>query len=126
MTDTETTLAALKQRMAEFVHQRAWEKYHRPKNLAMSLAIEAAELMEPLRWLTPKASWAAAREEPTKSYLRKEMADVLLVLLSLADYLGVDLLAAALEKLEENRARYPAELARGRADKYTAYVKKKG
>lgn len=87
----------------------------------MALAIEAAELMEPFRWMTTAASWRAAREEPMASAVRDELADVVLLALSMADYLGIDLVAAARAKLQRNRERYPVERARGRADKYTAY-----
>lgn len=119
-------LAALQAEVAAFNRERRWRQFHAPKNLAMALAIEAAELMEPFRWQTPAASWKTARQEPTAGYVRDELADVLLILLSLAEYLEIDLVAAARAKLERNRARYPADRARGRADKYTAYVEGEG
>ena len=78
--------------------------------------------MEPFRWSTPAASWTQCRTEPTASAVRAELADVLLLAVSMADYLGIDLIDAARAKLEVNRTRYPADRARGRADKYTAYA----
>ncbi len=115
-------LAALQAEVSAFNRERAWRRFHAPKNLAMALGIEAAELMEPFRWATPAASWAIARTEPTASAVRAELADVVLLALSMADYLGIDLVDAARAKLETNRVRYPADRARGRSDKYTAYT----
>lgn len=116
-------LAALQRDVAAFNRERAWRQFHAPKNLVMALAIEAAELMEPFRWLTPAASWRAAREGATAAYLRDELADVMLLALSLASYLDLDLVEVTRAKLEKNRERYPADRSRGRADKYTAYAK---
>lgn len=126
MTDSHAVPApfdALCADVAAFNRERAWEQFHAPKNLAMALAIEAAELMEPFRWLTPEESWAAARPDgAAAAAVRAELADVVLVAISLANYLGLDLVEIARAKLEQNRARYPADQARDRADKYTAYA----
>lgn len=109
--------------VSAFNREREWAQFHAPKNLAMALGIEAAELMEPFRWLTPEQSWEAARAGGAAAQtVRNELADVMLLAISLADYLGLDLVAITRDKLERNRARYPAEQARGRADKYTAYA----
>lgn len=116
-------LAALQSAVRAFNKARSWRKFHAPKNLSMALAIEAAELMEHFRWMTPARSWKAAREEPTASHVRDEMADVLLVLLSLADYLQIDLVAAAEAKLRRNGEKYPEAESRGRSEKYTAYTR---
>lgn len=113
--------AQLQRAVSAFNRARKWKKFHAPKNLAMALAIEAAELMEPLRWSTPADSWKLAKHPATREEMTREMADVLLVLTSLADYLKIDLLAAAQEKLALNEQRYPAAQAKGRSDKYTAY-----
>ncbi len=113
--------AELQRAVSAFNKARKWKKFHAPKNLAMALAIEAAELMEPLRWATPADSWKLAKDPATREELAREMADVLLVLTSLADYLGIDLLEAARAKLALNERRYPAEQSKGRSDKYTAY-----
>ncbi len=118
---TPDRLAVLQREVAEFNRERDWRQFHAPKNLAMALAIEAAELGEPFRWLTPAASWRAARTGETAAYLRDELADVLLIALSLASYLDIDLVDVTRAKLARNRTRYPVDRARGRADKYTAY-----
>ncbi|WP_050469857.1 nucleotide pyrophosphohydrolase [Herbaspirillum chlorophenolicum] len=103
----------------QFSSERDWLRFHTPKNLAMALSVEAAELMEHFQWLPTGADHeldAAAREG-----IRHEMADVLVYLIQLADHTGVDLRSAVLEKMELNRRKYPVEQARGSSRKYTAY-----
>lgn len=109
-------LAAL---IRAFAEERDWDQFHTPKNLAMGVAIEAAELMEEFHWLTPEQS---GRLPPEKlEPVRHEMADVLVYLVLLADKLGVDLLAAAAEKIAINARKYPADTVRGKATKYDKY-----
>jgi dCTP diphosphatase len=115
------SLDALQREVRAFNDARAWRQFHSPKNLAMALSIEAAELAEPFRWDTDSEAWARAQTADGRAHLAHEMADVLLLLLSLADYNDVDLLDAARAKLALNAARYPEDKARGRAEKYTAY-----
>ena len=109
-------LAAL---IRAFAAERDWDQFHTPKNLAMGVAIEAAELMEEFHWLTPEqsAQLPAEKLEP----VRHEMADVLVYLVLLADKLGIDLLAAAAEKIAINASKYPADTVRGKATKYDKY-----
>ena len=102
-----------------FAKERDWEQFHTPKNLAMGVAIEAAELMEEFQWLTPEQS--ARLPQQTQDAVRHEMADVLVYLVLLADNLGVDLLAAAREKVAINAGKYPADTVRGKATKYDKY-----
>lgn len=109
-------LAAL---IRAFAAERDWEQFHTPKNLAMGVAIEAAELMEEFHWLTPDESRALPPEQ--LQAVRHEMADVLVYLVLLADKLGVDLMAAAAEKIAINAKKYPADTVRGKATKYDKY-----
>ncbi len=102
-----------------FAEERDWDQFHTPKNLAMGVAIEAAELMEEFHWLTPKQSVRLAPEKLEAA--RHEMADVLIYLVLLADKLGVDLMAAAAEKIALNAKKYPADTVRGKATKYDKY-----
>ncbi len=102
-----------------FAHERDWDQFHTPKNLAMGVAIEAAELMEEFHWLTPEQSGQLPPE--TLQAVRHEMADVFVYLVLLADKLGVDLMAAAAEKIQINAGKYPADTVRGRATKYDKY-----
>lgn len=113
--DTEKITAFLR----EFVHSRDWDKFHTPKNLAMALAGEAGELLELFQWLTPEES-AHVTDDPEKATaLRHEIADIQVYLLRLADKLNIDLEAAVWEKMEQNAKRYPVELSKGHARKYT-------
>ena len=102
-----------------FAKERDWDQFHTPKNLAMGVAIEAAELMEEFHWLTPEQSGQLPPE--TLQAVRHEMADVFVYLVLLADKLGVDLFAAAAEKIAINAGKYPADTVRGKATKYDKY-----
>jgi dCTP diphosphatase len=116
------SLSSLVAAVRAFNDAREWQRFHSPKNLVMALTIEAAELAEPFRWDTDEESWARAASEEGRAQLRDEMADVLLLLASLASYNRIDLFDAARAKLARNAERYPVERARGRADKYTRYT----
>ena len=118
-TDAPKSLAELARALRAFARERDWEQFHTPKNLAIGVSVEAAELLEEFHWLTPEQS--AALPAATLQAVRHEMADVLVYLVLLADKLGVDLLAAAGEKLALNAAKYPAERVRGKATKYDKY-----
>ena len=112
-TDRSTTVADLRAMMDAFVRARLWKKYHQPKNLAMSLAVEAAELMEHFQWLTPRQARALLKEPAARKEVADEMADVLAFLLSLANATGIDLSAAFVAKMATNERKYPAHLCRG-------------
>ena len=112
-------LRALQQRVAAFAAERDWEPFHSPKNLAMALSVEAAELVEEFQWLTEEQSRALDAER--RERVRLELADVFIYLLRIADKLGVDLVTAANDKIVLNEKKYPAERVRGDARKYTEY-----
>ena len=100
-----------------FTAERDWQTFHSPKNLAMALCVEAAELLEVFQWMSEDDS---RRLEPaTKAAAGEEIADVLLYLLMLSDALGVDPIAAAKLKMAANARKYPVEKARGTSAKYT-------
>lgn len=101
-----------------FVAERDWDQFHSPKDLAVGLAVEAGELLENFQWSDP-APEDLRKDEARMARVRHETADVLLYALLLADKLGFDPVEAAREKLAINRAKYPADRARGRASKYT-------
>jgi dCTP diphosphatase len=113
------SLKALQQRVAAFAAAREWEPFHSPKNLAMALSVEAAELVEEFQWLTEEQS--RALDADRRERVRLELADVFIYLLRIADKLGVDLVAAANDKIVLNEKKYPAERVRGDARKYTEY-----
>jgi dCTP diphosphatase len=113
-TDQTTSVAVLRAAVKAFVAERAWEPFHSPKNLAMSIAIEAAELMERVQWLTVEESWQAGRNPDQRAGLAEEIADVGSYLLALVNVLDLDLTQTLLSKLEKNRAKYPVKEFRGR------------
>ncbi len=110
-------LADLTERIRAFRDARDWMQFHNPKNLACSIVIEAAELLEHFQWKTPKES--AAHVIASKDQISTEIADVAVYVIELADNLGIDLHAAILRKMAINEAKYPVEKAKGSAAKYT-------
>jgi len=112
-------LLVLRDKLREFADARDWDQFHSPKNLSMALMVEVAELMEHFQWLTEAQSGDLATQN--KAAVAEELADILLYLVRLSDKLGVDLREAALHKLEKNAAKYPADVVRGSAKKYSEY-----
>jgi NTP pyrophosphatase (non-canonical NTP hydrolase) len=111
-------LSVLEERVRRFRDERDWRRFHTPKDLAVSIAIVAAELLEHFQWRTPEETAADLADPAKREEIGREMADVLILLLSAADVTGIDLHEAALRKIEENARKYPVEKSRGRADKY--------
>ncbi|NGZ82819.1 nucleotide pyrophosphohydrolase [Duganella aceris] len=95
----------LRERTRQFARDRDWAPFHTPKNLAMALSVEVAELVEHYQWLPSGAE--AELDDAARTGIRHELADVLLYLVQLADKHGVDLHAAALEKIQLNAIKYP-------------------
>ena len=104
-------LADLQQRLRAFAAARQWQPYHTPKNLAMALMVEAAELQELSQWLPPDESQQLTADPAHKERASEEIADVLLYLLQLADHTGVDLRDAVERKLVKNAIKHPVPLA---------------
>ena len=111
------TLASLRRDLRRFADARDWGQFHTPKNLAMALSVEAAELLECFQWLTAEQSTKLAADD--RRAVEEEVADVLLYLLRLTDILDIDPLRAAQRKMNLNRRKYPVALARGSARKYS-------
>ena len=114
MSDQATTIAELRENVAAFVAERDWQQFHAPKNLAMSLAIEAAELMEHFQWISAEESRRLPEDPEKLGPIGEEMADVLCYLLALANELEIDLSAAFFDKMGKNAEKYPAAEYRGR------------
>lgn len=112
-------LNELKMRLRRFADERDWDQFHSPKNLAMALIVEAAELVEHFQWLTQDESNSLTPEKQKE--VEAEIADILIYLVRIADKLGIDLLNAAGKKIEKNAAKYPAEKVRGLSRKYNEY-----
>jgi dCTP diphosphatase len=115
----QSDLLLLRDKLRVFAEARDWDQFHSPKNLSMALMVEVAELMEHFQWLTEAQSFDLAADN--KSAVSEELADILLYLVRLSDKLEVNLLEAALRKLEKNAVKYPAEQVRGSAKKYSEY-----
>ena len=114
MSDAETAVSDLRKLVHEFVAERDWEQFHAPKNLAMALAIEAAELMEHFQWINVEAS-RRVRQDPEKlGEVSDELADVLCYALAIANELEIDVTRAMSVKMEKNRQKYPVDEFRGR------------
>src|SRR5262245_52458689 len=113
MPDSTTTFAELRELVRRFVDERDWRQFHSPKNLSMSLAIEAAELMEHFQWIDAAESRRLADDPAQLAAVREEIADCCCYLLALSNELQLDLAAAVRDKMVKNAAKYPAEQSRG-------------
>ncbi len=111
----------LRNRVNNFVTERDWAQFHTPKNLAMAMIVEAAELVEQFQWDTPQESTQLTPEK--REAVSHELADTFVYLLRIAEVLGIDLIQAANEKIDLNAKKYPVEKVRGSNAKYTAYEK---
>lgn len=105
--DSKTTVQELRLAIKKFVDDREWGQYHTPKNLGISISIEAAEIMEHFQWLTPQESIELVRDPAKRAEAADELADVLIYCLSLANQLDVDISRVVLEKLDRNQDRFP-------------------
>lgn len=112
-------LERLRDALRNFALERDWDQFHSPKNLAMALSVEVAELVEHFQWQTEEQSSHPSPE--VLAAVREEVADVLLYLIRLSDQLGIDVIAAADDKLAVNARKYPADKARGSSKKYTDF-----
>jgi dCTP diphosphatase len=109
----------LRDAIKTFIGERDWEQFHSPKNLAIALSVEVTEVVEHFQWLTEEQSTNLPPEQ--RAEVRAEIGDVTIYLVELADKLGIDLVEAAKAKLEVNAKKYPADLVKGKATKYTEY-----
>jgi dCTP diphosphatase len=117
--DKSTIIYQLRQLAQDFVDEREWGKYHNPKDLSISIAIEAAELMEHFQW-GGQGDVVKIMEDAEKfKSIKEELADVMILCLNLANNLDIDVSQAIAEKIEKNKDKYPAELVRGNYRKYT-------
>ena len=114
---TTDPLVPLVEALRSFAQARDWGQFHTPKNLACALCVEASELLEHFQWLTEAQSQTLAPDK--KDQVAAEAADVFLYLLQLCDSLGIDLVAAAQQKMLANAEKYPVATARGNAKKYS-------
>lgn len=112
-------LEQIKMYLRDFAQKREWTKFHSPKNLAMALSVEVAELLEHFQWLTESESRQLKEEQLAP--IADEIADVQLYLVRLADQLNIDIAQAIATKTVKNEANYPVDRVKGSAKKYTEY-----
>ena len=105
--DVRTTVSELRQAVGQFVRERSWERYHTPKNLAMSIAIEAAELMERFQWYSSEESVTLVKDAEVYTAVADELADVVIYCLALSNQADIDVSAAIRDKLDQNADRFP-------------------
>ncbi|MFC2083553.1 nucleotide pyrophosphohydrolase [Bacteroidota bacterium] len=107
------------EKINKFVDVRDWDKYHSPKNLAMALSAETAEIVELFQWLTEEESYKL--DEKKMKMLKEEIGDVMIYLTNLASKFDMDPVEAALQKLKLNEQKYPVDRVKGSNKKYNEY-----
>ena len=112
--DSTTTVGDLRRAVHDFVDERDWYRHHTPKNLAMSIAIESAELMEHFQWPGAEESKALVENDAARAEIADELADVLIYALSFANSAGIDVSDAVFRKLDRNQTRFPVEVVRAK------------
>ena len=120
----DQTFLHLQKRVREFIQERDWLKFHSPKNISMSIAIEAAELMEHFQWLGADESKELLRDKTKRGEIEDELADIAIYILDFCEHFGVDLEKSILNKLDKTAKKYPVHLVKGKAHKYTYYLKR--
>ena len=123
MMDTIHTLDSLQHlrlRINQFVNERDWAQFHTPKNLAMAMIVEAAELVEHFQWDTPAESQQLTDKK--REAVSHELADTFVYLLRIAEVLNIDLIEATNKKIDLNALKYPVDKAKGSNAKYTEYL----
>jgi len=113
LSDTETTISQLRERVQKFVDDREWRKYHNPKNLSMAIVIEASELMELFQWATADELDILIEDTNNFAKMEEELADVIIFCLSLANTVNLDVTQAILKKITRNERKYPVERFKG-------------
>lgn len=114
------SLSELRERVNQFVAERDWAQFHTPKNLAMAMIVEAAELVEVFQWDTPNESQQL--DDAKLEAVQHELADTFVYLLRIAEVLDIDLIVAANDKVTLNALKYPADKVKGSNAKYTQYL----
>lgn len=111
-----TEIKAITEKIKKFRDERDWKQFHNHKDMALSMMLEAAEVLEHFQWKSPAE--VEAHGQACKDEISEELADVAMYLFELADNLGIDLSEAILSKLKKNAQKYPVEKAKGKHTKY--------
>lgn len=118
---SDATLTQLTAQVRRFVHERDWAQFHTPKDLAIGLSTEAAEVLEHFRFRSDREIAARLADESFRRAVGHELADALYFILLICDRFGLDAAQMLEEKLAISAQRYPVEKAKGKNLKYTAY-----
>ena len=117
--DEKMTISQLKNEIEKFSEEREWKKYHNPKDLAISISIESAELLENFQWLTDQEIIQKLEDSEKLAKIKSELADVLVYTISLSNKLSFDISEIILDKMKKNKRKYPVEKIKGKYKKYT-------
>lgn len=117
--DDKTTIEELKKLVVKFRDERDWKKYHKPKDLAESISIEAAELLEKFQWKSDEEINEMLKDKEKVDKVSDELADIIDYCLSFSDVTKIDISEALKRKIEENKKKYPVEKVKGNYKKYT-------
>ena len=112
--DKTTTFSEIKAIVKRFIEERDWTKYHKPKDIALSIAVETGELLELFQWRTDKEIEELLKKQSFKKDLEDEIADVLIYIFSLAIQTNIDLSKAIQNKMEKNKIKYPVDRYKGK------------
>lgn len=112
-------LSRITQQIRDFRDARDWRQFHNPKDMAVAVSVEAAELLEHFLWKSPPEVRDCVKAK--RADIQDEIADIAIYLVELADNLGIDLIKAMEQKLSKNAAKYPVHKARGSHKKYTEF-----
>ena len=118
MTKENINIEVIKKKLKEFSKDRDWEQYHSPKNLAMALSVEVAELVEIFQW-SNEGGLDVIKDPNQKNKIKKELADIFNYLVKLIDILDIDIEEASLSKIKENTEKYPIEKVKRKSAKYS-------
>ena len=121
--DKQVFISLLKRMVKDFVEERNWGKYHNSKDIAISIALEAAELMELFQWKGQQEVLDMLKNQEKLVRVKEELADIMILCLNMANVLDVDVSQAIAEKIDKNKAKYPVELVKGNYRKYTELKK---
>lgn len=119
MENKEENLQLIKDTLVQFRDERDWMQFHKPKDLAMAISVESAELLEKFLWKNEEEINQYLDNPEKRAGVVDELADVFITALNLANILGINVTAAVMEKIEKNNTKYPVDKARGTAKKYS-------
>jgi NTP pyrophosphatase (non-canonical NTP hydrolase) len=118
MLDQKVTVSELKEKVDRFISEREWNKYHKPKDLSISIVLESSELLEHFQWLTDDEIETMLKDSQKLQQIESELADIVIYCLSLSNTLHADLSNVVLRKLEEDEKKYSSEKVKGSYRKY--------